>query len=85
MIRKLLEIRQETMSRNEEWCNQHTLSRGSGLATGKLVGSPGGIPIRIQKWLRDKKGKSHNGRWYKKGVAMNSEKGGGGSRKKKKE
>ena len=52
------------------------MSRGSGWVASKLVGSLRGIPIRRQKQLRDKKGKSHNGRCYKKGIAMNSEKGG---------
>ena len=35
------------------------------------MGRLGGIPIRNQKQLRDKNGKSHNDRWYKRG-------GGGG-------
>ena len=49
------------------------------------MGNLGGIPIRSQKQLRDKNGKSHNGRWYKKGVAMNSEMGTNGGEIERKE
>jgi len=35
--------------------------------------------------LRDKNGKSHNGRWYKKGVVMNSEMGTNGGEIERKE
>ena len=64
------------------------MSRGNGWATSRLVGNPKGIPIRSQKQLRDKNGKSHNNKWYKKGVAMNlkgGERGGGRGRKKRKD
>ena len=40
-------MRQAIFSRNREWCNQHTLSRGSGWAVGKPVGSPGSIIIKL--------------------------------------
>ena len=38
-------------SGNGEWCDKHTLSRGNGRATNRLVGSLGEMPIRNCKWL----------------------------------
>ena len=40
-------MRQAILSRNGEWCNQHTLSRGSGWAVGRPVGSHGSIVIKL--------------------------------------
>ena len=45
------ETKQEILFDNGEWCGKHTLSRSSGRATYRLVGNPGEIPIRNQKWL----------------------------------
>ena len=46
------------LSGNEEWCNQHIQCNGSGWAIGSPVGSLGRTPIRSQKQLRGKSGKS---------------------------
>ena len=43
--------KQELLSRNGERYGKHPLSRGNGQATNRLVGSPGEMPIRNQKWL----------------------------------
>jgi len=42
----------QILSRNGELCNQHTLSRSSGWATSRPMGSPGRTPIRSQKQLK---------------------------------
>ena len=39
------------LSQNREWCSKHTLSKGSGQATYRLVGSLEGILTRNQKRL----------------------------------
>ena len=45
------ETKQGILSGNGEWCSKHTLSKGSGRATNGLVGKPGEMPTRNQKWL----------------------------------
>ena len=45
------ETKQGIFSGNGEWCNKHTLSKGSVWATNGLVGKPGEMPTRNQKWL----------------------------------
>ena len=40
-------MRQVILSGNGEWCNQHTLSRGSDWAVGKPVNSLGSIVIKL--------------------------------------
>ena len=45
------ETKQGVLSWNDEWCSKHTLSKGSGQETNRLVGNPRETPIRNQKWL----------------------------------
>ena len=45
------ETKQELLFGNGEWCGKHPLSRSNGQITTRLVGSPGEMPIRNQKWL----------------------------------
>ena len=50
------ETKQELLSRNREWCSKHPLSRDNDQATNRLVGNPGEMPIRNQKWLVQPRG-----------------------------
>ena len=50
------ETKQELLSRNREWCGKHPLSSDNGQATNRLVGNPGEMPIRNQKWLVQPRG-----------------------------
>ena len=45
------EKKKKVSSWNEEWCSDHTMSKGSGRATNELVGNFGEMPIRNQKRL----------------------------------